>query len=134
MSFGAMALVPFTILGHEVMGNYGDCWYLKWISYNLILGTHQPNSGASSLLNGTRSGLWNKIFWGANLSLFLVLPLAYFYYEAEGLGGKGALARLYEASIVFVLVSTMLVGFFYLLSHSLSLPTSQARPSVPLWS
>jgi hypothetical protein len=73
------------------------------------------------------AGLWNKIFWGANLSLFFILPLAYFYYEAEGLGGKGALARLYEAAVVFALVSSMLAGLVYLLYNSLSLPTSQVR-------
>lgn len=107
VAFGAMVLVPFTILGHEAMASYGDSWYVKWISYSLIL------------------GLWNKIFWGANLSLFFILPLAYFYYEAEGLGGKGALARLYEAAVVFALVSSMLAGLVYLLYNSLSLPTSQ---------
>lgn len=79
------------------------------------------------------AGLWNKIFWGANLSLFFILPLAYFYYEAEGLGGKGALARLYEASVVFALVSSMLAGFVYLLSNSLSLPTSQVEAHPCCW-
>jgi hypothetical protein len=34
-----MVLVPFTILGHEAMASYGDSWYVKWISYSLILGT-----------------------------------------------------------------------------------------------
>lgn len=39
VAFGAMVLVPFTILGHEAMASYGDSWYVKWISYSLILGT-----------------------------------------------------------------------------------------------
>jgi hypothetical protein len=154
VAFGAMVLVPFTILGHEAMASYGDSWYVKWISYSLILGTFPlpppPPSPLSTWLMTTHSrsrvccdthgavyvcvcvcvcvaGLWNKIFWGANLSLFFILPLAYFYYEAEGLGGKGALARLYEAAVVFALVSSMLAGLVYLLYNSLSLPTSQVR-------
>jgi phosphoglycerol transferase MdoB-like AlkP superfamily enzyme len=86
-----------------------------------------------SLSSLTRvAGLWNKIFWGANLSLFFILPLAYFYYEAEGLGGKGPLARLYEATVVFALVSAMLAGLVYLLYNSLSLPTSQVLQPIPL--
>ena len=32
-------------------------------------------------------GLWNLIFLGSNISLFLLLPFAYFFYEAEGLPG-----------------------------------------------
>ena len=31
--------------------------------------------------------LWNIIFLGSNLCLFLLLPFAYFFYEAEGLPG-----------------------------------------------
>jgi hypothetical protein len=147
-----MVLVPFTILGHEAMASYGDSWYVKWISYSLILGTNLLPSPHVTDDDATRThargcvvvrtvcavcacacacvcvaGLWNKIFWGANLSLFFILPLAYFYYEAEGLGGKGALARLYEAAVVFALVSSMLAGLVYLLYNSLSLPTSQVR-------
>jgi len=107
VALGTMLLVPFTILGHEAMASYGDSWYVKWISYSLIL------------------GLWNKVFWGANLSLFFMLPVAYFYYEAEGLGGKGPLARFYEATVVFGLVSSILAGLIYILYNSFALPTSQ---------
>jgi len=42
VALGTMLLVPFTILGHEAMASYGDSWYVKWISYSLILGTSCP--------------------------------------------------------------------------------------------
>ena len=32
-------------------------------------------------------GLWNLVFLGSNVCLFLLLPFAYFFYEAEGLPG-----------------------------------------------
>lgn len=49
VAFGAMVLVPFTILGHEAMASYGDSWYVKWISYSLILGTNLLPSTSSPL-------------------------------------------------------------------------------------
>lgn len=56
-----------------------------------------------------------------------MLPVAYFYYEAEGLGGKGPLARFYEATVVFGLVSSILAGLIYILYNSFALPTSQVH-------
>ena len=32
-------------------------------------------------------GLWNQVFLGCNLSLFLLLPFAYFFVESEGMAG-----------------------------------------------
>ena len=47
--------------------------------------------------------------------MFILIPFAYFYYESEGLGGRGIIARFYEALIVFVLVLLMVGGLVYLL-------------------
>ncbi len=34
------------------------------------------------------AGLWNMVFLGSNVSLFLLLPFAYFFTESEGLAGS----------------------------------------------
>ncbi|KAL6058112.1 Limb region 1 -like protein, variant 2 [Balamuthia mandrillaris] len=97
IAMGAVLLVPVTIISNEIMVSYSKSWYVKWLNRELIF------------------GMWNYIFWGSNLAVFFLLPFAYFYYEAEGLGGKGMLARFYEAVLVFVLVSMILGGLVYLL-------------------
>lgn len=65
--------------------------------------------------------LWNKIFWSANIALFIILPFSHFFYEAEGIGGRGQLARLYEALAVLLLVSVVYLFVnlhIYLSSHN----------------
>jgi len=60
--------------------------------------------------------LWNVIFVGSNLSLFIILPFAYFFHEASS---NGIIQRCYEATLVLILVSIMITGVIYL-GHSIS--------------
>jgi hypothetical protein len=51
--------------------------------------------------------------------LYVLLPFAYFYYEAEGLEYKHWLPRLYEAALVLVLVAGAVYGVAYVLRQLL---------------
>jgi len=110
ISMAAMLLIPITFISHEILLAYPNNYYVKWLDRGLIF------------------DLWNCIFLGANLSLFVLIPFGYFYHEAEGLGGfRGVLAKLYEATIVFGLVSIMIVGFMYV-AHQILSRESQYLP------
>lgn len=98
ISLAAMLLLPITIISNEIIYNYPNYYYTQWLHRELIF------------------ALWNKIFWSANIALFIILPFSHFFYEAEGLGGHGQLARIYEALAVLVLVVMMFGGFVFLLS------------------
>lgn len=102
ISLAAMLLLPITIVSNVIIYNYPNHYYTQWLHRELIF------------------ALWNKIFWSANIALFIILPFSHFFYEAEGLGGRGQLARLYEASAVLLLVSMMFGGFVYLVRGILS--------------
>lgn len=39
------------------------------------------------------AGMWNQVFVGSNLCLFLLLPFAYFFTESEGLAGSRKVRR-----------------------------------------
>lgn len=56
-------------------------------AYSICLSAHLPCTG-----------LWNQVFLGYNLCLFLLLPFAYFFTESEGLAGST------RVSIISVLV------------------------------
>ena len=45
----------------------------------------------SHLLNNSSifiSGMWNQIFLGSYISLFVAMPFAYFFTESEGFAGS----------------------------------------------
>lgn len=56
------------------------------------------------------------MFWASNISMFALLPLAYFYHEAAGFGThfKSTWWRMCEAAVLWVLFSAILGGFVYL--------------------
>lgn len=56
------------------------------------------------------------MFWASNISMFALLPLAYFYHEAAGFGSKfnSTWWRMFEAALLWVLFSAILGGFVYL--------------------
>lgn len=102
ISLASIMLLPITIISHEILIHYPNNYYIQWLNRDLIF------------------ALWNSIFLGANMSMLVVIPFAYFYHEAEGLGRRGFLGRLYEATIVFILVSVIFGGFIVLLHSILS--------------
>ncbi|KAI1702262.1 LMBR1-like membrane protein domain-containing protein [Ditylenchus destructor] len=103
VSIGAVTLVPFSVLGSEVLHLYPDNYYLKWLNWSLI------------------HSLWNYVFLLSNISLFLLLPFAYFFIESQGLSWfcnasqphpiqRPLLARVYETMMVCVLVIILLIA------------------------
>ncbi|CAD5215855.1 unnamed protein product [Bursaphelenchus xylophilus] len=95
VSIGAITLLPFSVLGSEVLLLYPDNFYFKWLNMSLI------------------SSLWNYIFLLSNVSLFFLLPFAYFFLESQGLSfhhrPKPFLSRVYETIAVCVLVFILMI-------------------------
>ncbi|XP_023219291.1 limb region 1 protein homolog isoform X1 [Centruroides sculpturatus] len=100
VSVGAALLLPISIISNEVLLLYPNSYYVQWLNSSLI------------------QGLWNHVFLFSNLSLFVLLPFAYFFTESEGLPGsrKGIMARVYETFLVLVLLGFLILGMTYLLS------------------
>lgn len=95
ISLAAMLLLPITIISNEII-NYGSI-YTQWLHRELIF------------------ALWNKIFWSANIALFVVIPFSVFFHQAEGWGRGGILARIYEAWLNLLLVGVIFGAFVYTL-------------------
>lgn len=96
VSIGAALLLPVSIVSNELLLMYRSSYYVKWLNSSLI------------------HGLWNLIFLGSYLSLFVAIPFAYFFIESEGFAGskKGIKARIYETFVVLgllVIVVTSIV-------------------------
>ncbi|EFA81965.1 lmbr1 long form [Heterostelium album PN500] len=94
VSLAAMLLIPITIISNEIITTFPSNYYIQWLHRDLIF------------------SFWNKIFWGSNISLFIILPFAYFYYEAEGLKERSFISRIKAALLVFLLVSLIFIGMF----------------------
>lgn len=95
VAMGAVTLLPFSVLGSEVLHAYPDNYYLKWLNWSLI------------------NSLWNYVFALSNVSLFCLLPFAYFFIESQGFRGiqtKPILARVYETVFVCALFIVLLLG------------------------
>ncbi|OZC05815.1 hypothetical protein X798_07210, partial [Onchocerca flexuosa] len=71
VSMGAATLLPFSVIGSEIIQAYPDNYYFQWLNWPLI------------------HSLWNYIFALSNLSLFILLPFAYFFIESQGFKGHG---------------------------------------------
>ncbi|KAI1892247.1 hypothetical protein AGOR_G00131390 [Albula goreensis] len=70
VSVGAVLLLPLSILSNEVLLSFPQSYYMQWLNGSLI------------------HGLWNLVFLFSNLSLFLLMPFAYFFTESEGFVGS----------------------------------------------
>lgn len=61
-------------------------------------------------------GLWNYVFLFSNISLFVLLPFAYFFTESEGFGsGRGIMSRVNETIVLLLLLMVIILGITYLL-------------------
>ncbi|KAL1509903.1 hypothetical protein ABEB36_004570 [Hypothenemus hampei] len=118
VSIGSVLLLPFSTISNEVLVNYPDCYYTKWLNSSLI------------------QGLWYYIFLLSNLSMFVFLPFAYLFTESEGFCGhrKGLWARTYETFIVLMLLAILLLGLAYVLSALFSEKQSNLITILNLWS
>ncbi|GFS21350.1 protein LMBR1L [Elysia marginata] len=104
VSVGAVLLLPISIISNEVLLLYPTSYWIKWLNSSLI------------------QGLWNLVFFFSNLALFILMPFAYFFTEAEGFSGsrKGLWARVKEASLVLFLLGLIVMGLFYIASTIIS--------------
>ncbi|KAK7584276.1 hypothetical protein V9T40_005239 [Parthenolecanium corni] len=100
ISVGAAFLLPLSIAGNEVLLLYPNSYYVQWLNHSLV------------------QGLWNHVFLFSNLSLFVLLPFAYFFTESEGFSGqrKGVRARFYETVTILVILFVFVLGITYVTS------------------
>lgn len=100
VSAGAVLLLPMSIVSNEVLHMYPNSYYVKWLNTSLI------------------QGLWNHIFFLSNLALFILMPFAYFFTEAEGFSGsrKSLMSRVNETLMVLVLVAIVVLGIAWVIT------------------
>lgn len=99
-SIGSALLLPFSIITNEVLLLYLDNYYMQWLNDSLI------------------KGLWNYVFLFSNISLFVLLPFAYFFPESEGFStsrGGGLASRIYETLVLLLLFSVLISGLTYVI-------------------
>uniref|UniRef100_A0A8C0E773 Uncharacterized protein n=1 Tax=Bubo bubo TaxID=30461 RepID=A0A8C0E773_BUBBB len=97
VALGAVLLLPFSIISNEVLLSFPHNYYIQWLNGSLV------------------HGLWNLIFLFSNLSLVFLMPFAYFFTESEGFAGskKGIMARVYETSVVLLLLTLLVLGMVW---------------------
>lgn len=91
-SIAAFLLLPVSITTNEI--SWIDDAKTKW-----------------SLLDG----MWSYVFLFSNLSLFILLPFAYFFTESEGFSGsrRGMWSRLRETFVLLIIVAIIVLGLTY---------------------
>lgn len=92
ISIAAFLLLPVSIITNEIF--WIDDARTKW-----------------SLLDG----MWSYVFLFSNLSLFILLPFAYFFTESEGFSGsrRGMGSRLRETCVLLLIVAIIVLGLTY---------------------
>lgn len=92
ISIAAFLLLPVSIITNEIF--WIDDARTKW-----------------SLLDG----MWSYVFLFSNLSLFILLPFAYFFTESEGFSGsrRGMGSRLSETCVLLLIVAIIVFGLTY---------------------
>uniref|UniRef100_A0A8C9FZG1 Limb development membrane protein 1 like n=1 Tax=Pavo cristatus TaxID=9049 RepID=A0A8C9FZG1_PAVCR len=100
VALGAVLLLPFSIISNEVLLSFPHNYYIQWLNGSLI------------------HGLWNLVFLFSNMSLVFLMPFAYFFTESEGFAGskKGIMARVYETSVVLLLLTLLVLGMVWVAS------------------
>ncbi|TKR77521.1 hypothetical protein L596_018477 [Steinernema carpocapsae] len=123
IALGAVTLLPFSILGSEVLQAYPTNYYLQWLNWSLI------------------HSLWNYVFVLSNMSLFIFLPFAYFFIESQGMNHlwtqqscstrhvpeRNIMSRVYETAIVCVFLAIILLCMADIL-YGLANPSINHRP------
>ncbi|XP_060523683.1 protein Lilipod isoform X2 [Cylas formicarius] len=117
VSVGAVLLLPISIIANEVLVNYPNSYYVKWLNSSLI------------------QGLWNYVFLFSNLSMFVLLPFAYLFTESEGFFGhrKGLWARVHETFIVLILLTIVVLGMAYVMSSLINSDHSNVYAILNVW-
>ncbi|VDD86555.1 unnamed protein product [Enterobius vermicularis] len=108
VSLAAATLLPFSVIGSEIIYAYPNNYYFKWLNWPLI------------------HTLWNYIFGLSNLSLFILLPFAYFFIESQGIRGHGKVRYtvLFLFFLFFFVVFHLVYRFLLFQSRTLSISLS----------
>ncbi|CCD73188.1 LIMR family protein R05D3.2 [Caenorhabditis elegans] len=109
-SIGSLTLLPFSVIGVELLQLYDGNYYLQWLSYSLI------------------GALWNYVFVLSNVSLFVLLPFSYFFIESQGFStskiGNDMTQRIYEAMAISFLFAFVLLCLAEVVLTILDYPVS----------
>ncbi|NXW93593.1 LMBRL protein, partial [Alopecoenas beccarii] len=140
VALGAVLLLPFSIISNEVLLSFPQNYYIQWLNGSLV------------------HGLWNLIFLFSNLSLVFLMPFAYFFTESEGFAGskkvndsagvppagpvpgpsltplpQGIMARVYETSVVLLLLTLLVLGMVWVASAIVSNDAASRQSLYDLW-
>lgn len=117
--FGAVLLLPMSIIAAELIKITPQSIYWKWLNSSLLHGKIDDGFCCNFFYYiFFIKGLWNLIFLFSNLSLFIFLPFAHLFVESIGLPGskRGIKSRFIETLIIICFIVVMLVGFSYVIS------------------
>ncbi|XP_054721963.1 protein Lilipod-like [Uloborus diversus] len=94
ITIGAALLLPISIITNEILLYYPGNYYIQFLNSSLI------------------QGLWRIIFLFSNTALFILLPFAHLFIEAEGFPGspRGIMSRVYEVVLVLALLGITIMG------------------------
>ncbi|NWZ58837.1 LMBRL protein, partial [Haliaeetus albicilla] len=141
VALGAVLLLPFSIISNEVLLSFPQNYYIQWLNGSLV------------------HGLWNLVFLFSNLSLVFLMPFAYFFTESEGFAGskkvggpvgvpspvppiagssltllpQGIMARVYETSVVLLLLTLLVLGMVWVASAIVSNNAASRQSLYDLW-
>ncbi|KAM6039018.1 protein LMBR1L isoform 3-T3 [Chlamydotis macqueenii] len=117
VALGAVLLLPFSIISNEVLLSFPRNYYIQWLNGSLV------------------HGLWNLVFLFSNLSLVFLMPFAYFFTESEGFAGskKGIMARVYETSVVLLLLMLLVLGMVWVASAIVGNDAASRQSLYDLW-
>ena len=120
VSCAAVLLLPVSVLVNEIISReaFRDNYYLRWLNVGLI------------------RMLWKMVSFFTNLCLFVLLPFAYFFSEAEGLSirslsffpllnpssllrrdSPGLRPRICEALLLVCILAVFVCGLIWVASH-----------------
>lgn len=111
-SIGSLTLLPFSVIGVEMLQLYDGNYYFQWLSYSLI------------------GALWHYVFVLANVSLFVLLPFSYFFIESQGFSTSSlgnfqcTTQRVYEAMAISFLFAFVLLCLAEIVLTILKYPVS----------
>lgn len=117
VSGGAVFLLPFSIISNEILLSFPKNYYIQWLNGSLI------------------HGLWNLVSLFSNLSLFVLMPFAYFFLESEGFAGskKGIKSRVLETFVMLFLLALLILGIVWVASALIDNDAASMESLYDLW-
>ncbi|KAM4688242.1 limb region 1 protein homolog isoform 2-T2 [Discoglossus pictus] len=117
VSAGAVLLLPFSIISNEILLSFPRSYYIQWLNGSLI------------------HGLWNLVSLFSNLSLFVLMPFAFFFLESEGFAGlkKGIKARILETIVMLILLALLIFGIVWVASALIDNSPASMESLYDLW-